>query len=191
MIPAKKPQRGFDWISQILPQVKLKKTDKILLIGFRGYFLNSMGVLEKNDRGIYDDALDWVELETGIVHQFNGNVDPSAYRKGKGTGSSKGMASLKNGTWRYKIGMHNGSVPHMAYRQAADVTVIRDGNPNYEETGQFGINIHRGGRTGTSSLGCQTVPPSQWDDFNATGTRLLKAAKQQNDFPYHLCEMQG
>jgi len=191
MKPSKKPQRGLDWLQSIIEaNKKAIGEDAVILIGIRGYYRDSMGVVGKNDRGIYDDAAFWLNLKTGFIATYNFNTDPSSYRKGTGKGSTKGMASLKDGAWRYKTGIHNGSSPHPAFRQAAVVTVKRDGNPDYDDTGWFGINIHRGGRSTTSSLGCQTVPPTQWDDFKETGYKLLKDAKQST-FCYILTEKQG
>lgn len=158
---------------------------KVCLLGIRGYYLDSMGVKGKNDRGIYDDALIWFFPEGFMT--FRANVDPSRVRKGKGTGSGKGMANLKVGRWSYKMGMHNGSVPHPAFRQAAEVIVVRDGNPNYEDSGWFGINIHRGGANSTSSLGCQTVPPAQWSAFKELGYAKLKELGQKT-FDYVLMD---
>ncbi|MBL0317209.1 MAG: hypothetical protein IPP69_16150 [Flavobacteriales bacterium] len=43
--------------------------------------------------------------------------------------------------------------------------IIRDGETRVQEGSNFGINIHRGGRTTTSSEGCQTIPPDQWTGF--------------------------
>jgi len=172
-----KPQRGLGWLQTIIDDNRTSKyfykTDRMVLVGIRGYFLDSMGKKGANDRGIYDDALFWVDLKTGWFAAWNGNTDPSAYRRGKGSGSKKGMASLNDGVWRYKPGIHNGSVPHPAFRQAAPVGVTRDGDPPYQDTLDTSINIHRGGRSGTSSLGCQTVPPEQWDDFKDTGYSKL------------------
>lgn len=189
-IPKKKPQRGLNWLQKIIDSHAKQLKGDVILIGIRGYYLDSMGAKGKNDRGIYDDALFWVNRWTGFIASYNANVDPSGYRKGIGKGHKKGMASLKNGVWDYQPGNHPLKNGYPAYRQAAEVTVIRDGNPNYEDTGWFGINIHRGGVNSTSSLGCQTVPPAQWSDFKKTGDALLKAAGQKT-FKYVLVELQG
>ena len=135
--------------------------DDVVLLAVRGYYANTLGKPGVNDRGLYDDAI--IFLSPTAYVTFNANCDPSRYRRGYGTGTHKGMARLKAGIWRYRPGLHR--MRYMALRQAAPVTVIRDGRPDYEETGWFGINIHRRGWGSTSSLGCQTIPPDQWKSF--------------------------
>jgi hypothetical protein len=174
-----KPQRGLDWLQDIIDANKAKiGNDAVIKISVRGFYRDSMGKKGANDRGIYDDAAFWINLKTGFIATYNHNVDPSAYRKGTGRGAEKGMAQLKVGCWRYKKGLHKG---YQAFVQAEAVTVVRDGtNGNYEDTGWFGINDHRGGYSGgTSSLGCMTTPVSQWDDYKRTGYKLLDDAKQK------------
>lgn len=128
------------------------------LLGVRGYFLRSIGDPAKNDIGKYDDAI-FVVTPTAFVG-YNANCDPSLHRAR--------IAHLKEGVWLYKVGTHGWSKPkHLRYKalvQADEVTVDRE-NVTADDTGFFGINIHRGGETGTSSLGCQTIPPSQWYSF--------------------------
>ena len=76
------------------------------------------------------------------------------------------MASLKPGLWPvYRFGLHGKSQYFALCQTGGKVTVVRDGEPDYEDTGYFGINIHRGGYNTTSSLGCQTIHPTQWDSF--------------------------
>lgn len=136
---------------------------KVLIVGIRGYFEDSMGAAGKNDRGIYDDAL-FVVLPDRVV-AFNGNTDPAAFERG--------IATLKPGVWRFRAGKHKLSSPtgYPAFRQYGNMTVLRDGAG--EDTGYFGINLHRGGKAGTSSLGCQTVPPAQWDEFRKLVQKAL------------------
>lgn len=128
------------------------------LVGRRGYYADSMGKPGVNDVNLYDDA--FFLFEEDRMCSFNGNCDPGKH--------VPGMANLKPGRWRYRVGIHNLSKdasehPHyMALVQAAPVTVTRDGGG--DDTGFFGINIHCGGNTVTSSAGCQTIPPSQWGD---------------------------
>jgi len=125
------------------------------LVGVRGYFEKSMGNPTKNDRGIYDDAIFLVTPSK--VRAYNGNTDPSFGRKG--------MANLKPGVWEFETGLHGLSRPnpYPAFRQHSKMTVYRDDVG--DDSGYFGINLHRGGINSTSSLGCQTIVASQWDEF--------------------------
>jgi hypothetical protein len=152
-------------------------TDIVQVLGIRGYYKQTMGNPVKNDRGIYDDAL--FILSPDIFAAYNANTDPSVYRPG--------IATLTLGVWRYKPGKHKINSPqgYPAFVQNAKVTVHRDGEP--EDTGWFGINIHRGGYNTTSSLGCQTIYPTQWESFRSTVNDQLKRYNQR-DFPYILIE---
>jgi len=174
IIPANRPRLTESEARKILAK---EKVSGVAVIGIRGYYTQSMGDPTKNDRGIYDDALFIVSPDAFIA--FNGNTDPSISRHR--------VAVLKEGVWQYRIGIHGLSKPkaqqYQAYVQAAPVTVIRDGvGP---DTGWFGINIHRGGNNTTSSLGCQTIPPAQWESFRTTLNAQLKRHNQKT-FSYIL-----
>lgn len=128
--------------------------DRVAVVAVRGYYLDSMGKPGRNDRGIYDDA-QFIVWPDGIA-RFQGNTDPSRYRTGSGYGSRKGMAVLKTGLHIFGTGTHRGT---LAFRQCEPFTVLRDGdNGPYLDQGWHAINWHRGGYSGTSSLGCQTTP---------------------------------
>jgi peptidoglycan hydrolase-like protein with peptidoglycan-binding domain len=137
--------------------VSFNPAEHIIVVAIRG-FNEDMGVPNQNDRRIYDDA-HFICSPKGIV-MFEGNTDPNGFRKGSGFGSSKGMAVLNNGVWFYGKGSHNG---RPSFRQCAPVQVTRDGNPPYLDFGWFGINWHSGGDTTTSSLGCQTNRPKDYE----------------------------
>jgi lysozyme len=165
--PSSKPQITREECVEIIEaNGLLLEKNPVILLGIRGYYLDSYGEKGKNDRGGYDDSFQ-ILTKNGFV-TYNGNTDPSTFRKGKGSGKDKGMAMLNPGIYDYKPGMHNGSVPHPAFRQAGPVRITRDGvNGSYQDTLASSINIHRGGKNGTSSLACQTVPPDQWLSFKA------------------------
>jgi lysozyme len=176
MIP---PQRPTSTRQQI---VKLTNnySEYPYLVGLRGYYKNESGRPGLNDRGLYDDALFFVLPDK--MYAFNFNTDASKYGYNKDPKTKAGYATLKEGTWEYVRGMHNGSVPHLALVQYGKFTVYRDGNSitgkKVEDTGKFGINLHKGSKGGTSSAGCQTVPPSQWDEFyNQLLTKYLPKGK--------------
>jgi hypothetical protein len=103
---------------------------------------------------------------------------------------SKGTALLKGGQYvdTYKIDLHNGRYYALTQR-LNPVVVIRDYdrdnvldfNNGKEETGMFGINIHRASLVGTTKLidkysaGCQVF--SNIDDFN----KFMEMAYKQKD----------
>jgi lysozyme len=154
------------------------------IVGMRGYFKDEMGKKGVNDRGIYDDAI--FIIEPNLMYCFNANTDPS--RHGMNHKIGKGLASLKAGTYEYKIGIHGvskeKSKQYEALIQEEKVTVQRDVT-NTEHTGFFGINIHKGGFNSTSSEGCQTIHPSQWDEFMSLVKTFFPTGK---DIQYILIE---
>lgn len=151
--------------------------DVVKILGIRGYYKKTMGNPLKNDRGIYDDAL--FIISPDVFAAYNANTDPSVTRKG--------IANLKAGIWWYKPGKHKINSPngYPALVQADKVTVIRD--EVGEDTGWFGINIHRGSYNYTSSIGCQTIYPNQWDSFKTTVYDQLNRYNQKK-VPYILIE---
>lgn len=158
----------------------------VFVVGIRGYYRDGMGRRGENDRGMYDDAL-FAFTPSGF-RAFNGNTDPTGYRKGHGIGATKGMASLTPGVWPvYRVGKHKGQYLALC-QHGGPVTVMRDGAPPYPDTGNFGINIHKGGINTTSSEGCQTIPPDQWPEFI---NFVANAAKAQGVVPYVLLDGVG
>ncbi|MGL5935898.1 MAG: hypothetical protein ACRCZI_09790 [Cetobacterium sp.] len=163
----------------------------MFLVGYRGYYRDTMGLPGVNDRGIYDDAMFLMSREIFVA--YNANCDPSRVRRGKGVGAGKGMANLKLGLWRaHRFGKHRNQYEALI-QTGGPVTVIRDGlTHNYEDTGYFGINIHKGGYNTTSSEGCQTIHPNQWNSFIANchdqAKRIYGRVWRSATIPYLLVE---
>lgn len=175
IVPPSKPAQKRAVTESLLRQAGIQSG--VALVGIPGYYLDTMGAPGKNDRGIYDDAI--ILVSPSVHATFNANTDPSSFRPG--------IATLKPGLWSYKLGIHGLSKPvsrqYEALVQAAPVTVLRD--KQGEESGWFGINIHRGSYNSTSSLGCQTIYPAQWAGFLALVKQEMARAGQTR-IPYLL-----
>lgn len=190
--PSNRPQWTREKIEEILTVQFAKANTKkpnVVLLGVRGYFEDSMGKVNQNDRGVYDDALFLISPEKFI--SFNFNTDPS--RTGFNEHAGKGFAVLQPGIYQYQIGIHGLSKPktkqYKALIQYGRVRVKRD-NTDTVEVGFFGVNIHRGGVNTTSSEGCQTVVEEQWKEaFEAIEKEMEKY--NQSTIPYCLIEQQG
>lgn len=167
----KTPRLGESSLRAILEANNVDQS-KVCVLAIRGYYLNSMGRWGENDRKIYDDAMFIIHPDG--IERFQANTDPNGYRKGHGKGSKKGMAVLRKGIHKYAKGPHRG---RPSFRQAEPFTVIRDGNPPYEDVGWHAINLHSGGFNSTSSLGCQTIPAQTWLRFKNTLYALLEEYK--------------
>lgn len=152
------PQKTFTELNKIL--VDNGCYHAVALVGIRGFFKKEFGNPDKNDVGFYDDAI-FLCYPDGF-NGFNANVDPSKL--------DPGIATLKPGCYLYKLGTHGLSKPpeqrYEALVQAQPVTVVR-GQGFPDDTGYFGINIHKGGFNTTASAGCQTILPGQWAQFIA------------------------
>lgn len=179
MLPPGKPQLSREDALRKLDTFSLAGY-RVKLLGIRGYFKKTMGDPLKNDVGIYDDAIFIVSDKAFLP--FNANTDPSRM--------IKDVAVLKlGGPYLYRIGLHNVQNPYEALRQYGNVTVIRNGTVEVTDSpaNRFFIDIHKGGYGTTSSLGCQTIHPSMWDDFLHNLKSELKK-NNQTIIPYCLVE---
>ncbi len=178
IVPQSKPQAAEEVIRRVLSRSSVH--DLVALVGVRGYYRDTMGKPGENDRGIYDDAM-FLVTPAGVM-RYNANTDPSVTRRG--------VAVLKLGLWRFRIGIHGLSKAknrqYKALVQAIPFTVVRDGIG--EDTGWFGINGHKGSLRGTSSLGCQTIYPTQWDAFIVSTETAMKEHGQKT-VPYLLIDI--
>jgi lysozyme len=170
----------------------------IIVVGYRGYYRDSMGQKGVNDHGIYDDAL--IIITQWEFHAFNGNTDPTAKE-----GTRTGRATLTPGWWpMWKLDHHKGQYLALCQRKAP-CTVFRTGTLQFKVgvqndygrclgegkwTGYFGINLHRGGQNLTSSEGCQTIPEPQWTEFigkvSSEAKRLWGTEWKDRTIPYLL-----
>lgn len=171
------------------PQLKKVEADAILakhevgkypvkLLGIRGYYKKTMGNPLKNDNGIYDDAIFIVSDKVFIA--YNANTDPSVQHPG--------VATLKPGVHLYRRGDHHIGKPNAypALRPAnkeEKVPVTRDGKDSFG----IAINIHKGSTFSTSSEGCQTIYPTQYQEFIDNVYSLMRQ-HDQLVIPYTLIE---
>ena len=177
MIPKSRPQQAKE--KSLAMAIKAGIEDRVVLIGIRGYYSETFQP-SGNQRGIYDDAI--ILLSPSVHATFNANTDPSVYRKG--------IAVLKTGVHRFRKGNHGISRPDGGYpalrpaNAKEELPVTRD-----KEGDSMGIaiNIHRGGYNSTSSAGCQTIYPPQWNGFiNLVYSEM--ARYNQKTIPYLLTE---
>jgi len=161
----------------------------VFIVAFRGYYQDTMGKPGVNDRGIYDDCM--CVVAPNYFSTFNANTDPSVYRDAV-VGNRQGIATLVPGLHYFKKGKHGISRPgggYNAFRPATpdeSLPVWRDGCGDTIYKG-VAINIHRGGYNSTSSEGCQTVYPVQWNEFQTTVYDYMNRYKQDL-LPYVLID---
>lgn len=195
ILPKRRPQASQRTVQRIIKRhKKLFPAGEwpVTVLADRGYYMDSMGAPGRNDRGVYDDAI-FVTDKDGYFASFNANTDPSSYRSGRATLEAPQVVIYKPGYHGY-----NSRYGHPAFRQSSSVVVVRDGGKGNgkalgggrfsdEGRSKFWINNHRGGRSTTSSAGCQTIPPDQWDAYYSTVKMLLNRHKV-GSFAYLLVE---
>lgn len=165
----------------MLSRIKAILNSQAYEVYVKPYQLNIVGLRSKNtNANSFDDEIHvFYRTEKGDwnYHSYNATTDPGTFWLNNPS-YSQGTAILAQGQYKdaYAIGLHRGK--YEALRQVKPVTVIRDYNRDSlldfnngtEETGIFGINIHRAESNGTTkyidkySAGCQVFQNA--GDFN-------------------------
>lgn len=183
----------------ILNEALLQRGYKVAV---RPWELNIIGIRHNTSvPNVFNDSINVLFTDnTGkqVAFSWRATTDPGTYWL-RNPSNEQGTAILKPGQYpgSHGLGMHRGK--YLALVQVKPVTVIRDfnrdGKPDYnsgrEQTGLFGINIHRALANGTTkyidqySAGCQVF--SNADDFSV----FLQLAERHralynNSFTYTL-----
>ncbi|WP_341900769.1 hypothetical protein [Fluviicola taffensis] len=180
--------KGYVWFSD-----EANKNFDVNIVGIRN---KTAGDKVTN---VFDDFMTISYKEDGIWKFFcwNATTDPGKKAVVE-LHNTKGVAILKPGQYRgaWTIGKHNGKYDALCQR-LANVTVFRDANKDQkydftkEDTGIFGINIHKSGEDSTWvenwSEGCQVFKRAK--DFDVFMSICARAkAIHGNAFSYALLE---
>jgi hypothetical protein len=165
----------------MLSRIKAILNSQAYEVYVKPYQLNIVGLRSKNtNANSFDDEIHVfyrTEKDDWNYHSYKATTDPGTFWLNNPS-YSQGTAILAQGQYKdaYAIGLHRGK--YEALRQVKPVTVIRDYNRDSlldfnngtEETGIFGINIHRAESNGITkyidkySAGCQVFQNA--GDFN-------------------------
>ena len=124
-------------------------------LSIRGYYKKSIGAPDKNDFGVYDDAI-FLITKDGFW-AFNANTDPS----------KKGVAMLIPGLYYAQgLDLHQNRYPALCQRLGSmEVWRYKPDGSRWTDAGYFGVNCHSGGKTKTNSEACETIYPMQYGEF--------------------------
>lgn len=151
MKPAGRPKQTREKTLEILAADGISPIGEVVLLGVRGYYKDSMGVKDKNDQAMYDDALFVVGPD--VFKSFNFNTDPQK------AGQNKAM--LDAGLYRFYRGKHKMRYNALRpYPEGVKLPCTRDGVKSMCSH----TNIHKGGFKDTFSEGCQTIWPEQYSE---------------------------
>ena len=187
-------------VEQIINVIK-KKNYKIFTSP-KGHDLNLVGIRTADNKA--SSFNDWLTVfymfeKVWNYFAFPATTDPGLFYR-KSPLCVKGTAVMKPGQYRgaYMVGKHKG---YKALQQKDTITVYRDSNKNdtidtlgmIEETGLYGVNIHRSNahrpsvEVGKWSAGCQVIQdPDHFGFLMQLCDRALE--KFSNSFTYTLLE---
>lgn len=188
----------------MLQQIINTLTRKGYTINTRPFELNIVGIRNSSNKpNSFDDTINiFYKREDGqwIINTSKATTDPGTYWL-KTFMNPNGTAILKPGQYKnsHRIGVHRNK--YQALVQLKPVTVWRDANKDEtldfnnskEQTGIFGINIHRANSSGTTitidkhSAGCQVF--ANIKDFDLLMELALRHKRMYgNSFTYTLIE---